>query len=84
MSRYSVAADMEQISGMSKQTFPKPDNIRFRDKFYGYKYSTMSIIQDGKNVYHAGSQLDPMLRAFFSDTCDRPLVMSVLSKRDIV
>ena len=32
----------------------------------------MSIIQDGKNVYHAGSQLDPMLRAFFSDTCDRP------------
>lgn len=55
-----------------KQTFPKPDNIRFRDKFYGYKYSTMSIIQDGKNVYHAGSQLDPMLRAFFSDTCDRP------------
>lgn len=55
-----------------KQTFPKLDNIRFRDKFYGYKYSTMSIIQDGKNVYHAGSQLDPMLRAFFTDTCDRP------------
>ena len=54
-----------------KQTFPKPDNIRFQDKFYGYKYYTMSIIQDGKNVYHAGSQLDSMLRAFFSDTCDR-------------
>lgn len=50
----------------------KPDNIRFRDKFYGYKYSTMSVIKDGKNVYHAGSQLDPMLRAFFNDTCDRP------------
>lgn len=55
-----------------KKSFPKPDNIRFRDKFYGYKYSTMSIIQNGKNVYHAGSQLDPMLRAFFTDTCDRP------------
>lgn len=55
-----------------KQLFPKLDNIRFRDKFYGYKYSTMSITQGGKNVYHAGSQLDPMLRAFFSDTCDRP------------
>lgn len=55
-----------------KQSFPKPDNIRFRDKFYGYKYSTMSIIQDGENVYHAGSQLDPMLRAFFTDACDRP------------
>lgn len=48
------------------------DNIRFRDKFYGYKYSTMSMVKGGKNIYHAGSQLDPMLRAFFSDTCDRP------------
>ena len=55
-----------------KQTFQKPDNIRFRDKFYGYKYSTMSIIQNGKNVYHAGSQQDPMLRDFFADVCDRP------------
>lgn len=50
----------------------EPENIRFRDKYYGYKYSTMSIIRNGKNVYHAGSQLDPMLRAFFSDICDRP------------
>lgn len=50
----------------------KPSNIRFRDKYYGYKYSTMSMIKDEKNIYHAGSQLDPMLRAFFSDTCDRP------------
>ena len=50
----------------------KPDNIRFRDKFYGYKYSTMSFIKNGKNIYHAGSQLDPMLRAFFDDICDRP------------
>lgn len=55
-----------------KRTFPRPDNIRFRDKFYGYKYSTMSIIQDGKIVYHEGAQRDPMLRAFFTDTCDRP------------
>lgn len=50
----------------------KPDNIRFRDKYYGYKYSTMSIFKDRENIYHAGSQLDPMLRAYFSDTCDRP------------
>ena len=51
----------------------RPDNIRFRDKFYGYKYSTMSIIRNGKNVYHAGAQMDPMLRAFFSDMSDRPI-----------
>lgn len=48
------------------------DNIRFRDKYYGYKYSTMSFIKNGKALYHAGSQMDPMLRAFFSDICDRP------------
>lgn len=48
------------------------NNIRFRDKFYGYKYSTMSMFHEGKNIYHAGSQMDPMLRAFFSDICDRP------------
>lgn len=50
----------------------KPDNIRFRDKYYGYKYSTMSIAKAGKNIYHAGPQMDPMLRAFFTDICDRP------------
>lgn len=49
-----------------------PDNIRFRDKYYGYKYSTMSLVKNGETIYHAGSQLDPMLRAFFSDICDRP------------
>ena len=48
------------------------DSIRFRDKYYGYKYSTMTLIRDGKKIYHAGAQKDPMLRAFFSDICDRP------------
>lgn len=48
------------------------EDIRFRDKYYGYKYSTMSFVKEGKNVYHAGSQMDSMLRAFFTDICDRP------------
>lgn len=48
------------------------DSIRFRDKYYGYKYSTMTLICGGKKIYHAGAQKDPMLRAFFSDICDRP------------
>lgn len=59
----------------------KPDNIRFRDKFYGYKYSTMSIVRKGENLYHAGSQRDPMLRAFFSDICDRPSCYSCKFKK---
>lgn len=59
----------------------KPNDIRFRDKYYGYKYSTMSIIRNGKNIYHAGAQQDPMLRAFFSDICDRPSCYSCPFKK---
>lgn len=48
-------------------------NIMFRDKHYGYKYSTMTIInKDGNEVYTYGIDTDPMLRAFFSNICDRP------------
>lgn len=47
--------------------------VRFRDKYYGYKYSTMNVITDknGGN-YHQGVESDPWLRAFFSNICDRP------------
>ncbi len=62
----------------------KPDNIRFRDKFYGYKYSTMTLIKGGKNVYHAGSQLDPMLRAFFKIFATVRPAMIVLSRSNTV
>lgn len=48
-------------------------NILFRDKHYGYKYSTMTIKnRDGKDIYTYGIDTDPMLRAFFSNICDRP------------
>lgn len=51
----------------------RADQILFRDKYYGYKYSTMSLYRGGVNIYHAGSQQDPMLRTFFEDLCDRPI-----------
>lgn len=48
-------------------------NIRFRDKFYGYKYSNLSIFdKNDKVIYHRGVESDPYLRAFFSNICDRP------------
>lgn len=48
-------------------------NIRFRDKFYGYKYSNFSIFdKNEKVVYHSGVESDAYLRAFFSNICDRP------------
>jgi NAD-dependent dihydropyrimidine dehydrogenase PreA subunit len=49
-------------------------HIRFRDKYYGYRYSTMSVFCNGSKepIYHEGIDTDYMLRAFFSDICDRP------------
>ena len=47
--------------------------VRFRDKYYGYKYSTMNVITDNnQGNYHHGIESDPWLRAFFSNICDRP------------
>lgn len=47
--------------------------VRFRDKHYGYKYSTMNVITDRNHGnYYQGVESDPWLRAFFSNICDRP------------
>lgn len=49
------------------------NNIMFRDKTpYGYKYSQMSIYNDGKQVYREGVDTDVYLRSFFSDVNVRP------------
>ena len=47
--------------------------VRFRDKHYGYKYSTLNVITDrNHDDYHRGADSDPWLRAFLSNICDRP------------
>lgn len=49
------------------------EKVFFRDKHYGYKYSTMNVITDrNQGNYHQGVESDPWLRAFFSNICDRP------------
>lgn len=51
----------------------KISSVRFRDKYYGYKYSTMNVLTDkNQGKYHKGVESDPWLRAFFSNICDRP------------
>ena len=48
-------------------------NILFRDKYYGYKYSTMSIIGCNDSIeYHEGIDTDIMMRAFFANMSVRP------------
>lgn len=48
-------------------------DAKFRDKHFGYQYSTMTLLDDsGNELYAQGIDTDQMLRAFFSDICDRP------------
>lgn len=44
----------------------------FREKYYGYKYSNLSIYDDKGVLYHNGIETDPYLRAFFSNIACRP------------
>ncbi len=48
-------------------------SLRFRDKHFGYQFSTLNISFAGKKgSYHRGLESDPWLRAFFSGICNRP------------
>lgn len=64
----------EKYVQMQKEKYGRDiSDILFRDKHYGYKYSTMTVRnRAGKDVYVYGIDTDPMLRAFFADVCDRP------------
>ncbi len=49
------------------------ENILFRDKYYGYHYSSFSIYnKDKKKDYHKGVDSNAYLRAFFDNLSDRP------------
>ncbi len=49
-------------------------DAKFRDKqHYGYQYALMTLRDEsGQEMYAQGIDTDQMLRAFFSDICDRP------------
>ena len=48
-------------------------NVLFRDKFYGYHYSSFSIYNKEKGKdYHKGVDSNAYLRAFFNNLSDRP------------
>lgn len=48
-------------------------NILFRDKYYGYHYSSFSIYNtDPSKNYHKGVDTNGYLRAFFRNLSDRP------------
>jgi len=58
-----------------RQSYTKQRISRFlfRDKSqFGYQMTTMSAYCGDTNVYAQSIAIDPYLRAFFSDICDRP------------
>lgn len=49
------------------------ERVRFRDKYYGYQYSSFTFGHQNKTEnYHRGVESNPYLRAFFSNTSVRP------------
>lgn len=57
-------------------------DIKFRDKYYGYRYSNLSIYnRKGENIYHNGIETDEWLRAFFSGICNRPSCYGCVFKK---
>lgn len=51
----------------------KVSNVLFRDKHWGYQYSSFSVFYENHNEdYHKGVESDPYLRAFFSNMSVRP------------
>lgn len=61
-----IEAQERSIGGSFKK-------VLFRDKYYGYHYSSLSIYnEDVSKDYHKGVDSDVYLRAFFNNYSDRP------------
>lgn len=74
----------EKYLKLRKKQYKNIKSIMFRDKYYGYKYSNLSIYNkdnDKKQEYHKGVDSDPYLRAFFTNICDRPSCYSCKFKK---
>lgn len=55
-------------------------DIKFRDKFYGYYSSTMSVYKKNGKVIRRTT--DPLLKFYFSDLCSRPSCYSCAFKTE--
>ncbi len=62
----------EYIAYQENNNNSKVDNLLFRDKYFGYKYSNLSIRFSDTTSYHEGIDTDKWLRSFFSGINVRP------------
>ncbi len=58
------------------------ESLRFRDKHFGYHFSTVNIGFKGiSKHYHRGIESDPWHRAFFTGICNRPSCHECIFKK---
>lgn len=57
---------------MQRREIGELKDVKFRDKYHGYKYSTMSLSSIKGQDYHEGIDTDVYLRSFFSGVNIRP------------
>lgn len=57
---------------MQKSRGLEINGVKFRDKYHGYKYSSVSLSTKNDKDYHEGIDTDVYLRAFFSGMSIRP------------
>lgn len=62
----------EYVTYQEKRNKSKVENLQFRDKHFGYKYSNLSIRFSDSTSYHEGIDTDKWLRSFFSGINVRP------------
>lgn len=56
---------------LQKKRYPSVNRVVFRDKAWGYSYSTMALYEDSKCLYRQGSEADLWFRSFLPGLCDR-------------
>lgn len=69
------------IEYQEKRINGKIKEIKFRDKHYGYNFSTMSLKFDNNKNYYHGIESDAFLRCFFSNICVRPVCYECVFKK---
>ena len=57
---------------MEQKYKSKIKNVKFRNKTYGYKSSTMLVEFENGRVYKKSGRIDPMMRLFTREMCSRP------------
>lgn len=78
----SPLAFKKYVEYQEARTGTEIQSLRFRDKYFGYKFSTVNIGFKGVSKhYHRGIESDPWHRAFFSGICNRPSCYECVFKK---